>query len=79
MDQLLALLQQSILTTQQDGAVIVENMRASRAMEADIAAAIEARVNAQQRLAEHRKFCAELDELTGHREFSCFTPDTGRP
>jgi len=61
-ERLLSLLQQSILTNQVDGDVIVENMRASRAMESDIAAAIENRVNAEQRQAELRKFFEELED-----------------
>lgn len=55
MQDVLALLQASIHSIQQDGAAIVENMRASHAMEADIVAAIEARIERE----EYRRFCAD--------------------
>jgi glycine cleavage system regulatory protein len=56
---LLTLLQQSILTVQADGAVIVENMRASNAMEADILAAIEARIRQEELREQYNQFCED--------------------
>ena len=78
---LLNLLHQSLGSIGPDCEAIKQNILASRSMENDIVAAIEARVNAEQRLAEHRQFCEDVDAMNedrGHIEFSCFTPLSGR-
>jgi hypothetical protein len=63
MDPLLALLHQSLGSIGPDCEAIKQNILASRSMESDIVAAIEARVNAEQRLAEVAAFCADVDAI----------------
>ena len=63
MQDLVNLLHQSISSIGPDCDIIRENIQASRSMEADIVAAIESRVNALARRAEHIQFCNEIEEI----------------
>ncbi len=63
MQDLIALLQQSIGSIGPDVAAIKQNIMASCSMEGDIVRAIEARVKAEQSRVDYRAFCDEVDAI----------------
>jgi hypothetical protein len=63
MDPLLPPLHQSIGSIGPDCEAIKQNILASRSMESDIVAAIEARVNAEERRAEAAQFSDDVDAI----------------